>query len=222
MPSCLIEGLARTLDALEVSLDQDTLAGSAEVTTLLDALTLVPGPRRRQGCRYSFTGLLSVTATAVMCGACSLAAIVRWASGATPALLSALGLADGAAGRVPAATTFGRTLTRIDGDALDDALTAFTERLAADPLDDVVDSGVKSPAADGKTSGSAALLSERDETCAAERAMHPRCQRAGNGSCSAGSGTRLTARSRSGRPAFWPRRTGRLRSPSRGFVGREA
>lgn len=56
----------------------------------------------------------------------------------------------------------------------------------------------------------------------AERAMHPRCRRAGNGSCSAGSGTRLTARSRSGRPAFWPRRTGRLRSPSQGFVGREA
>jgi hypothetical protein len=54
------------------------------------------------------------------------------------------------------------------------------------------------------------------------RAMHPRCHRAGNGSCSAGSGTRLTARSRSGRPAFGPRRTGRLRSPSRGFAGREA
>ncbi|MET7765946.1 transposase family protein [Streptomyces sp. NPDC005393] len=69
MPSCLIEELARTLDALEVPLDQDTLAGSAEVTTLLDALTLVPDPRRRQGCRYSFTGLLSVTAAAVMCGA---------------------------------------------------------------------------------------------------------------------------------------------------------
>ena len=73
MPSCLIKDLARALDALEVPLDQDTLAGSAEVTTLLDALTLVPDPRRRQGCRYSFTGLLSVTATAVICGAGSLA-----------------------------------------------------------------------------------------------------------------------------------------------------
>lgn len=52
---------------------------------------------------------------------------------------------------MPAATTFSRTLTRIDGDALDDALTAFTERLAADPLDDIVDSGVKSLAANGKT-----------------------------------------------------------------------
>lgn len=108
MPSCLIEDLARTLDDIEVPLDQDSLAGSAEVMTLLDALTLVPDPRRRQGCRYPFTGLLSTAATAVMCGARSLAAIVRWANGATPALLSALGLTGGAAGRVPAATTFGR------------------------------------------------------------------------------------------------------------------
>ncbi|WP_155059883.1 ISAs1 family transposase, partial [Streptomyces blattellae] len=151
MPSCLIEDLACTLDALEVPLDQDTLGRSAEVMTLLDALTLVPDPRRRQGCRYPFTGLLSVAAVAVLCGARSLAAIVRWAHGVTPALLSDLGLADGAEGRVPAATTFGRTLTRIDGDALDDAVTAFTEALAADPLDDVVSSGVKSLAADGKT-----------------------------------------------------------------------
>ncbi|MGC2796541.1 MAG: hypothetical protein WA290_08505 [Mycobacterium sp.] len=49
---------------------------------------------------------------------------------------------------------------------------------------------------------STALLSGRDEACAGERAMHRRCHRAGNGSCSAGSGTRLTARSRSCRPAF--------------------
>jgi hypothetical protein len=51
-------------------------------------------------------------------------------------------------------------------------------------------------------SRSAALLSGRGETCAEERAMHRRCHRAGNESCSAGSGTRLTARSRSCRPAF--------------------
>ncbi|WP_328674363.1 hypothetical protein OG905_20420 [Streptomyces sp. NBC_00322] len=53
MPSCLIEDLARTLDVIEVPLDQEAFAGSAEVTTLLDALTLVPDPRRRQGCRYA-------------------------------------------------------------------------------------------------------------------------------------------------------------------------
>lgn len=151
MPSCLIEDLARTLDVIEVPLDQKAFAGSAEVTTLLDALTLVPDPRRRQGCRYAFTGLLSVTAVAVMCGARSLAGIVRWARGAAPTLLCALGLPDAADGRVPATTTLGRALAKTDGDALDDALTAFTEALAADPLDDVVNSGVKSLATDGKT-----------------------------------------------------------------------
>lgn len=46
------------------------------------------------------------------------------------------------------------------------------------------------------------LNSSPGETCAGERAMHRRCPRAGNGSCSAGSGTRLTARSRLCRPAF--------------------
>jgi hypothetical protein len=30
MPSCLIEDLSRTLDDIEVTLDQDTLAGSRE------------------------------------------------------------------------------------------------------------------------------------------------------------------------------------------------
>ncbi|MFK8906549.1 transposase family protein [Streptomyces sp. YS-3] len=55
--------------------------------TLLDALTLVPDPRRRQVCRYPLTGLLSAAATAVMCGARQLAATVRWERGAPPALL---------------------------------------------------------------------------------------------------------------------------------------
>lgn len=45
-------------------------------------------------------------------------------------------------------------------------------------------------------------LSGRDETCTGERVMYRRRHRAGNGPSSAGSGTRLTARSRSGRPAF--------------------
>jgi hypothetical protein len=49
MPFCLIEDLTRSL-CTSKSLDQDTLAGSAGVKTLLDALMLVPDPRRRQGC----------------------------------------------------------------------------------------------------------------------------------------------------------------------------
>lgn len=47
----------------------------------------------------------------------------------------------------------------------------------------------------------AALPSEHDETRARERATNRRHPPAGNGSCSAGSGTRPTARSRSCRPA---------------------
>lgn len=35
--------------------------------------------------------------------------------------------------------------------SLDDALTAFTERLAVDPLEDIVDNGVRSSAAGSKS-----------------------------------------------------------------------
>lgn len=92
MPSCLIEDLSRTLADIAAPLDQDTLAGSQEVMTLVDALTLVPDPRRRQGCRYPFTGLLAVAVVAVLCGARSLAGISRWARGSNAPLLGALGL----------------------------------------------------------------------------------------------------------------------------------
>jgi predicted transposase YbfD/YdcC len=150
MPSCLIEDLSCVLDDIEVPLDQDTLAGSQEVVALVDVLTLVPDPRRRQGCRYPFTGLLAVAVVAVLCGARSLAGISRWARGANVGLLEVLGLPQGVDGLVPATTTWGRALAKTDGDALDDALTLFTEALAADPLDEVVDRGVQSLAADGK------------------------------------------------------------------------
>lgn len=151
MPSCLIEDLSRTLDDIEVPLDQDTLAGSQAVISLVDALTLVPDPRRRQGCRYPFTGLLAVAVVSVLCGARSLAGISQWARGSNAPLLEALGLPHGVDSLVPATTTWGRALAKTDGDALDDALTLLTEALATDPLDEVVDRGVKSLAADGKT-----------------------------------------------------------------------
>lgn len=151
MPSCLIENVVRTLDDVELPFDQAVLGESREVMTLVDALTLVDDPRRRQGRRYAWTGLLTVAVVAVLGGARSLAAIARWARGADAHLLDVLGLPHGADGRVPAATTWGRALAKTDGDQLDDALTLFTETLATDPLHDVVDTGPRSLAADGKT-----------------------------------------------------------------------
>ncbi|MBV9026159.1 MAG: transposase family protein [Streptomycetaceae bacterium] len=151
MPSCLIEDVARTLDNLELPRDQMFLDGSREVMTLVDALTLVDDPRRKQGRRYPFTGLLTVAVVAVLGGARSLAAIVRWAKSADAHLLDALGLPHGTHGRVPAATTWGRTLAKTDGDQLDDTLALFTETLARDPLEDITDTGPRSLAADGKT-----------------------------------------------------------------------
>ncbi|GGJ67536.1 transposase family protein [Streptomyces brasiliensis] len=122
MPSCLIEDVARTLDDIEIPLDQAFLAGSREV------MTLVTDPRRRQGCRYPFTGLLAVAVMAVLGGAKSLAGIARWARGADTHLLHVLGLTHRQADTVPAATTWGRALAKTDGDQLDDALGRVSSR----------------------------------------------------------------------------------------------
>jgi predicted transposase YbfD/YdcC len=117
----------------------------------MDALTPVDDPRRRQGRRYAFTGLLAVAVVAVLGGARSPAGIVRRAAGADAPLLDALGLPRSRDSRTPATTTWGRALAKTDGDQLDDALNRFAETLAADPLQDVLDTGLRSLAADGKT-----------------------------------------------------------------------
>jgi hypothetical protein len=65
---------------------------------LVDALTLVPDPRRRQSCRYPFTGLLAVAVVAVLRGARSPAGISRWARGSNGPPLDAPGLPQGVGG----------------------------------------------------------------------------------------------------------------------------
>ncbi|MFJ1610947.1 transposase family protein [Streptomyces sp. NPDC088253] len=65
-------------------------------------------------------------------GATSLAAIARFAADTDYGLREQLGLTSS----TPNASTLGRLLARLDGDALDDAAGAWLARYAADPVDE--------------------------------------------------------------------------------------
>ncbi|MCZ9340354.1 ISAs1 family transposase, partial [Streptomyces sp. TRM76130] len=62
----------------------------------------------------------------------SLTQIARWAADADPGIRTGLGLPR----TTPNASTLGRLLARIDGDALDDAVGTWLARHAADPVTD--------------------------------------------------------------------------------------
>jgi hypothetical protein len=80
---------------------------------LAHVLDQIPDPRRCQGRRYRLGPLLALCLVAVLGGATSLAKITRFAVGLDPEVSERLGLPQA----VPAATTLGRLLSRIDGDA---------------------------------------------------------------------------------------------------------
>jgi predicted transposase YbfD/YdcC len=135
MPSSSITALARHRDHDAVaSLD---LADPDRIIGLVEVLDSLPDPRRRQGRRYGLGPLLALCTLAVLAGAHSLAAIARHAAGLPSHLHERLGLRT-----VPRASTLGRLLARLDGDAVDTAIGAWLAQLA-DPGDTV--------AVDGKT-----------------------------------------------------------------------
>ncbi|MGW1507224.1 transposase family protein [Streptomyces mirabilis] len=87
---------------------------------------------RVRGRRYRLGSLLALCMVAVLDGATSLAAIARFAADTDFDLREQLGLTSSR----PNASTLGRLLARLDGDALDDAMGAWLARYAADPVDE--------------------------------------------------------------------------------------
>ncbi|MFF4148348.1 ISAs1 family transposase [Streptomyces sp. NPDC001698] len=104
----------------------------------------LPDPRRVRGRRYRLGSPLALCLLAVLGGAIILAGIARFATDAPSDVRTRIGL-----GGLPRATTLGRLLSRIDGDALDDAIGVWLARHAADPVED--DQPLVGLAADGKT-----------------------------------------------------------------------
>ncbi|MEV4100022.1 ISAs1 family transposase [Nonomuraea sp. NPDC049649] len=121
MPSSPIDVLSRHLEHVALT------APAADLHTLAEVLDSVPDPRSRRGRRYRLGPLLALALLAVLSGATSLAKITRFIAGYDPGLRARAGLP----GTVRlAASTLGRLLARLDGDAFDDATCTYLATLA--------------------------------------------------------------------------------------------
>src|SRR5688572_16536966 len=99
----------------------------------------VPDPRRRRGVRHSLASILLLAASAVAAGARSFTAIGEWAADAPQHVLALLGVRyDPHQGqrRAPDEATMRRTLQRVDGDAVDAAITTGTHARRGHQRDD--------------------------------------------------------------------------------------
>ncbi|MFL6111330.1 MAG: ISAs1 family transposase [Catenulispora sp.] len=124
MSSSLIEDLSRQLEDVVLPCAVDELPG---LPTLVEALAAVPDPRAVRGRRFGLPFLLAAAVLAVLAGAKSIAALARWFTAADPQVLAAIGGAPVS----PAASTIGRLLGRISGDALDDAVFGWVNTVLA-------------------------------------------------------------------------------------------
>src|SRR4051794_33721295 len=113
MPGC-----ASSLSALlPVSEGVAGPLSAAESIRLIQALRMVPDPRRRRGRRHGLQSVLLLALQAVMAGASSWVAIAQWAVIAPQAL--------GVYGGSPSAATFRRVLAAVDITAVEAALTVW-------------------------------------------------------------------------------------------------
>ncbi|MEV8100744.1 transposase family protein [Kitasatospora sp. NPDC085879] len=102
---------------------------AADPSGLSARLAAVPDPRRTQERRHTPVFVLALAACAVPAGARSLAAITKWAADAPPKplLRPGGGLRDPDTGpAAPRGATVRRVLQRVDGDALDAAIGAWS------------------------------------------------------------------------------------------------
>ncbi|MEV5012773.1 ISAs1 family transposase [Streptomyces sp. NPDC055692] len=127
MSSSLIGVLQRHREDVDLSPSPAELSDLTSLSTALDRLS---DPRRVRGRRYRLGSLLALCLLAVLGGATTLAGIARFAINSTPEVRKRIGL-----DRLPRATTLGRLLSRVDGDALDDAVGAWLARHSRDPVE---------------------------------------------------------------------------------------
>ena len=121
----------------DLALWEAELAADAQVvaSSLVQRLAAVPDPRDPRGRRHPLAVILVLTACATLVtGNDCLTAIWQWARGCGQQVLARIGARfDGWTGRyvVPSEATFRMVLARLDGDALDDAVSGYI----ADVLD---------------------------------------------------------------------------------------
>ncbi|MFE7076951.1 transposase family protein [Streptomyces sp. NPDC057620] len=125
MPARTSSPFPSALEQLGSSTDPLALSNVADLRRFL---ILVADPRDARGLRYPALALLCAAVAAVLTGARSLIAISEWITDAPQQVLSVLGFAaDPLTGLrpVPHAATVRRLLQRVDGDALDAAISAY-------------------------------------------------------------------------------------------------
>ncbi|WP_165977554.1 ISAs1 family transposase [Nonomuraea diastatica] len=125
MPSSPIDVLARHLEHVTVA---DPPTDLLDLPTLAEVLDALPDPRSRRGRRYRLGPLLALSLLAVLGGATFLAKIARFIAGYDPDLRARAGLPGSV--RL-AASTLGRLLARLDGDAFDTATCTYLAALTA-------------------------------------------------------------------------------------------
>ncbi|MFI6995872.1 ISAs1 family transposase [Nonomuraea wenchangensis] len=125
MPSSPIDVLARHLEHVTVA---DLPIDLLDLPALAEVLDAMPDPRDRRGRRYRLGPLLALSLLAVLGGATSLAKITRVIASYDPELRARVGLPG-----TPrlAASTLGRLLARLDGNAFDTATCGYLASLAA-------------------------------------------------------------------------------------------
>ncbi|MFI6637946.1 ISAs1 family transposase [Nonomuraea fuscirosea] len=127
MPSSPIDVLARHSEHVTAA---SPPADLLDLPTLAEVLDTLPDPRSRRGRRYRLGPLLALSLLAVLGGATSLKQITRIITGYDPHLRTQAGLP--ATIRL-AASTLGRLLARLDGDAFDTAVYGYLTALTTDP-----------------------------------------------------------------------------------------
>ncbi len=113
-----------------------TAADTAECPGLLACLAAVPDPLSPRGIRHHLVYVRALAAAAVLAGASSLSAVGEWVADAPVNVLVALGgEPDRLTGHCPAPdeSTIRRVLARIDGDALDRAVSRWLAARRPEP-----------------------------------------------------------------------------------------
>ena len=126
MPAAPSSPIDRVIDHL-VAVTDDLDGDRSDHPGLLAVLAQVTDPRRPRGVRHSLSCVLTLAVCAVLTGARSFVAIAEWAADADEQTLAEAGAMRG----VPSESTFRRTLQRVDGNDLDQAIGAWAQRHVA-------------------------------------------------------------------------------------------
>ncbi|MCX5326876.1 ISAs1 family transposase [Streptomyces sp. NBC_00120] len=104
--------------------------GPGDVADLRPFLESVPDPRSRRGRWYSLVSILLVCAAAAVSGARSVDELAEWGARADAGVLQQLGVRRHPLRwrHAPSRSAIGRVLERLDGDALDAAVSAWLAR----------------------------------------------------------------------------------------------